>query len=316
MNELLIKLRNPFTWLILLPILLFLWFFWIFISPFFVRATAYKQYIQDTTTGYIILQPYKIQKYIRKLAPTATRWIKQIPRVTSLQPGPIRLDWFHNLTREFSLLFDYIPGTGFETHLIIREKRNSTAFIEELNSSRVLNEFCLINWRTPITSNVNKDIWINEGFIYGKKSFSNDNPLISNPIQLKNKHFLEILWINRDQNADIILESLVRCFPKLNHIHLPTWQVGLQNTAWIYLYLNLIQDNFVNGELIICPHSSADNLKIRESISTLNDWIQSQLPSPMQLEIQENPQGENLTWEIQFYDFEPHLKRALGNFSD
>ncbi|MGC8847170.1 MAG: hypothetical protein ACP5QY_15120, partial [Candidatus Hydrogenedens sp.] len=97
MNTILNTMRRPLFLLLFLFFFLLFWLSWIFISPIFSRATAYKPYIQETTTGYIILQPYKIQKYIRKLAPTATRWIKQIPRFTSLQPGPIRLDWFHNL---------------------------------------------------------------------------------------------------------------------------------------------------------------------------------------------------------------------------
>lgn len=318
MNIILNKIRNPLFLLFILFSLFIMWLSWIFISPVFLRATAYKKYVQETTTGYIILQPYKIQKYIRKLAPSATRWIKQIPRFTSLQPGPIRLDWFHNLPREFSLIFDYMPGTGFETHLIIREKRNSTAFMEELNSSHFLNEFCFINWRSPLSSNLQRDIWINEGFVYTKTSSSSINTYISSSPSnlLKNNHFLEFLWLNREQNATAILENLVRCFPRLNNANLPVWQHGLNNTEWIYFNLNLIEDNLVAGTLIIHPITPTGTIEIKEGILTLNDWVQSQLPSPIQLEIKETSHTEHLNWEIRFYGFEPQLKRALGNFSD
>ncbi len=318
MNILLNKIRSPYLFLVILLLILFLGIFWIFITPLFSRATAYAQYTQETTTGYIILQPYKVQKYIRKLAPTATRWIKQVPRFTSLQPGPIRLDWFHNLPREFSLLFDYIPGTGFETHLIIREKRNSTAFMEELNSSRFLNEFCFIEWRSSQTSNIQKDLWFNEGFIYGKKtpSFINISNSIHSSKLLKNNHLFEFLWINRDQNTDIILEHLNRCFRRLNNTYLPLWQNALQNVAWIYIHLNLVEDNLIEGICIIYPVNPTAIKDIKESVISLKEWIQSQLPSPMQLEINETPGTEHLSWKIRFYGFEPQLKRALGNFSD
>ncbi|HOQ31132.1 MAG TPA: hypothetical protein PLA12_01330 [Candidatus Hydrogenedens sp.] len=318
MNIIFNKMRNPFFLLLFFFLLLILWLSWIFVSPIFSRATAYKKYIQETTTGYIILQPYKVQKYIRKLAPTATRWIKQIPRFTSLQPGPIRLDWFHNLPREFSLLFDYIPGTGFETHLIIREKRNSTAFMEELNSSHFLNEFCFINWRSPLSSNIQRDLWINEGFVYKKTSSTSINTYKSSSSSklLKNKHLLEFLWINREQNATDILDSLVRCFPRLNNAYLPAWQRALNNTDWVYFNLNLIEDNLVAGTLIIHPITPTGTMEIKEGILTFHEWTQSQLPSPIQLEINETTSSEDLNWEIRFYDFETRLKRALGNFSD
>ncbi|MGC9054731.1 MAG: hypothetical protein ACP5KS_12720, partial [Candidatus Hydrogenedens sp.] len=275
-------------------------------------------YIQETTTGYIILQPYKIQKYIRKLAPTATRWIKQIPRFTSLQPGPIRLDWFHNLPREFSLLFDYIPGTGFETHLIIREKRNSTAFMEELNASHFLNEFCFITWRSPLSSHIQRDLWVNEGVVYKKTSSISISDFNSFPPSelLTNKHFFEFLWINREQNSIDILENLVPCFPRLNTAYLPGWRNALTNIEWIYLNLNLIEDNLIAGTISIQPLNPTTTTEIKEGMLTLKEWIQSQLPSPLQLEINESTSSEHLNWEIRFYDFEIQLKRALGNFSN
>ncbi len=318
MNLLLSKTRNPFLLLALLFFILFLVVFWIFISPLFSRATAYTQYAQENTVGYIILQPYKVQKYIRKLAPTATRWIKQVPRFTSLQPRPIRLDWFHNLPREFSLLFDYIPGTGFETGLVIKEKRNRTAFMEELNSSRFLNEFCFIEWRSSQTSYIKKDLWLNKGFVYGKKnpSFTNISNL-THPLKLlKNNHLFEFLWINRDQNADIILEHLIRCFQRLKNSYLPLWQNTLQNIDWIYLHLNLIEDNLIEGIGIIHPINPTATMDIKESVVSLKEWIQTQLPSTMQLEVNETTGEEYLSWKIRFYGFEPQLKRALGNFSD
>lgn len=318
MNIILNKIRNSFFLLLFLFFIFILWLSWIFLSPFFSRATAYKQYTHDATTGYIILQPNKVQKYIRKLAPTATRWIKQVPRFTSLQPGPIRLDWFHNLPREFSLLFDYIPGTGFETHLVIREKGNSTAFIAELNASRFLNEFCFIDWRSSQTSNVAKDLWINEGFVYGKKnpSIVNTLDLISPSKFLKGNHLFEFLWINRDQNADIILGHLTRCFRKLDNAYLPLWQNALLNVEWIYFHLDLTEDNLIEGILTTHLANSTATMSIKESVMSLKEWAQSQLLSSMQLEINEIPGTELLTWEIRFYGFEPQLKKALGNFSD
>ncbi len=318
MNTFLNKIKKTYILLALLLSPLLLWIFWTFLYPLFSRAVIYPRYIQDSTSGYIILQPYKAQKYIRKLAPTATRWIKQIPRFSSLQPGPIRLDWFHNLPREFSLLFDYIPGTGFESRLILLEKRNSTAFIEELNSSRFLNEFCFIDWRSPLSSNVQKDLWINEGFVYGKKTWPTTgiHNFVSPPKLLKNKYLLELLWINREQNAIIILENLVRCFPRLNNTYLSTWYRALNNIEWIYLHVNLVEDNLISGSLFITPLSLAETTEIKESVFTLKEWIQLQLPSPIQLEINETSNTEHLRWDVRFYDFETRLKRALGNFSD
>ena len=316
MYDILDKLKNPYLLLIVFFILLSVFFiFWIFITPLFSRATAYTRYTQDTTVGYVITQPSKIQKYIRKLAPTATRWIKQVPRFTSLQPGPIRLDWFHNLPREFSLVFNYLPGTGFETHLTIREKRNSTAFIEELHSSHFLNEFCFIEWRSHQCSNIQRDLWVDEGFIYGKTQSGYSTQEITPP-PLENNHLIELLWLNKEQNVAIVLESLTRCFPSLNSSYITPWYSALDNSAWIYLYLDLIEDDLIEGTLIISPATSIGTEGIKDGISTLQEWIQNQLPSPLKLETNEMESSVELKWKIRFYDFESQLRRALGNPAD
>lgn len=314
MNEILGKLKNPYILLIVFLLLFSIFLlFWIFIMPLFSRASAYTLYTQDTTVGYVITQPYKIQKYIRKLAPTATRWIKQVPRFTSLQPGPIRLDWFHNLPREFSLIFNYLPGTGFETHLTIREKRNSTAFIQELNSSHFLKEFCFIEWRSHQCSNIQRDLWVNDGFIYGKTQPDYSTQEII-PQPLENNHLIELLWLNKEQNAAIILESLTRCFPSLNNPYLAEWHSALADSAWIYLNSDLVEDNLIEGILIIHPTTPTGIEGIKEGIATLHEWIQYQLPSPLKIEINEVVSSSvELKWEIRFYDFESQLRRALGN---
>ncbi|HOV32518.1 MAG TPA: hypothetical protein PLX23_04050 [Candidatus Hydrogenedens sp.] len=313
MNDIFCKLKNPHILLIIFLLLLSIFLiFWIFITPLFSRATAYTRYAQDTTVGYIITQPSKIQKYIRKLAPTATRWIKQVPRFTSLQPGPIRLDWFHNLPREFSLVFNYLPGTGFETYLTILEKRNSTAFIEELHSSHFLKEFCFIEWRSHQCSNIQRDLWVDEGFIYGKMQPDYSIQEIT-PHSLENKHLIELLWLNKEQNAAIILENLTSCFKSLNNPFLTEWYSALADSSWIYLNLDLIEDNLIEGILVIYPVTPTGIEGIKEGISTLQEWVQYQLPSPIKIEINESVSSVELKWKIQFYDFESQLRRALGN---
>jgi hypothetical protein len=176
--------------------------------------------------------------------------------------------------------------------------------MEELNSSHFLNEFCFINWRSPLSSNIQRDLWINEGFVYKKTSSTSINTYKSSSSSklLKNKHLLEFLWINREQNATDILDSLVRCFPRLNNAYLPAWQRALNNTDWVYFNLNLIEDNLVAGTLIIHPITPTGTMEIKEGILTFHEWTQSQLPSPIQLEINETTSSEDLNWEIRFYD--------------
>ncbi|HOK09334.1 MAG TPA: hypothetical protein PLJ10_06695 [Candidatus Hydrogenedens sp.] len=290
--------------------------FYLYVYSSFSKATGYKYFVQDNTVGYVITQPSHIQAYIRKLAPSATRWIKQVPRFTSLQPVPIRLDWFHNLPREASLVFHYIPSMGFETRFIIREKRNSSAFIEELHASHFVKELRFIQWKSHQFANIQRDIWLNEGFIYGKPPYAQDVSIQTYTLPLQNNHLVEIFWLNTDQNLSILLDQIYQSFPSLLRNYLIDWQTAIENIYWIHSTLDLKEDNLCQGVLNIQATNPIKIDEIRQGVQSFNEWLQSQLPSSMKFELTEENNFETLTWNIRFYDFEPQLKRALGNFSN
>lgn len=309
----LIKKKNWIitTILIVLSIWLSLILFVIFFVPY--KAQAYRDFILNETTGILILQPYKVQKYISKLAPEYTKWIKQIPRFTSLQPGPIRLEGFHNLPREISLLFNHVPNIGNEVYLIVNEKKNSRVFIEEINDSGFIKNLCFAKWDSLRLSPYKSSIWYVKGYF---QTVSENRILTSPQFEeklLSRKHLLEIYWNNSHSNLIGIKETLLLCYkPKGISQYLSCLEYLSQEVLELHLYLDLVEDNLIKGYLSISSVDSSQSIDL--CIQQFSEWIRSQLPNDINFEIYlSNAENNRAKWEIVFSQFEPHLRRALGS---
>ncbi|MCX8065261.1 MAG: hypothetical protein N3G21_08835 [Candidatus Hydrogenedentes bacterium] len=307
--------KNKTAILLITLTLLLLWLLLVFIIifSFSPKAQAYKNFIQNETIGIIILQPYKIQNYISKLAPSYTKWIKQIPRFTSLQPGPIRLEWFHNLPREISLLFNHIPNIGNEVYFVVNEKRNSEVFVNEVNDSGFIRNLCFTKWDSSKLSLYKDAIWYAKGYYqveFEKQGF------ILQPLQenlITNKHLLEIYWDNTNSDLAKLKELIISCYrPKGITPYLSCLDYLSHEISWLHLYLNLNEDNLVYGILRVSSTSNTQSTDL--CLQQFVEWIKSQLPNDISLEVNLSEiNGNIITWEIIFSQFEHHLRRLLGS---
>jgi hypothetical protein len=107
---------------------------------------SHATHLTPSTAIRVVLQPARVQGYVSRLAPTATRYVKGIPRLTSMQPGPIRLDWIHTLPYEFTLLFAQ-DAADFQTVLLfVKENPDGRNFAGVLNDSSLFRDLRAVDW--------------------------------------------------------------------------------------------------------------------------------------------------------------------------
>ncbi len=311
---LLIKNRKNIIILLALCIL-FLSFSTFLVSMYLIpyNANAYKSFVQEGTSGIIVTQPYKIQSYISKLAPEYTKWIKQIPRFTSLQPGPIRLEWFHNLPREISLVFNYFPNVGHEVFLIVNEKKNSTIFVNEVNDSGFLRHLCFTKWDSLRVAPYKSSIWFGKGYVHISSETQTSRRQTSQRVPLSNNHLIEIYWDNSYSDLSTLKELILSCYkPRGITPYLPCLDYLSIEILWLYLYLNLIEDDLIKGNLKVS--SSANYEYVDSCINKIFEWIQKQIPNDVHLIATfRGLENGTITYEVEFSKFEQHLRKALGN---
>lgn len=100
---------------------------------------------QDTAVR-VILKPVLIQSYVSSLAPTGSKFIKGIPKVSSLQQFAFRTEWIHKMPFEFSFLLDQRSPEHFGVLLFIREHPTSESFADLVNGSNFFTDLYPIVW--------------------------------------------------------------------------------------------------------------------------------------------------------------------------
>ena len=119
---------------------------WFFSLP---GAANHDQYVQDTTTVRMVLQPSRVQGYVSDLAPQATKLVDAIPKFTSTQNRAYRIDWIHKLPHEITFLFSRVSRDRLEVLLYVNELPEADSFSREVNNSGFWGRARGIYWDNP-----------------------------------------------------------------------------------------------------------------------------------------------------------------------
>ena len=165
---------------------------------------SHERYLEPGVFVRASLQPARAQRYVSRLAPTATRFITTVPKVTSLQPRAFRVDWVHTLPYEFTLLFaSVLPGeTGVA--LFVNTVPEDTGFPQEFNQSpffRDARRMAQIEWDRESLALVEKHVHTATGRIYLPRTGGAAQTLSAldeRPPRWTGKHLVECSAVNRN----------------------------------------------------------------------------------------------------------------------
>jgi hypothetical protein len=109
-------------------------------------ALRHADFLRPETAVRAVLCPALVQSYVSSLAPTATRFVRGIPRLSSMQGGPIRFDWVHKMPLETAFLFDQAFPGRFGVTLFFQENTTGEPLDELVNNSSFMNDLQPILW--------------------------------------------------------------------------------------------------------------------------------------------------------------------------
>ena len=122
------------------------WWF-LFLGP--GSATRHEAYLRPDTAVRAVLSPARVQAYVSSLAPTATRFVRGVPKLSSMQGGPIRFDWLHKMPLEMAFLLDQAMPGRFGVTLFLQEHPAGEPLDDLISGSSFLADLRPIQWAGP-----------------------------------------------------------------------------------------------------------------------------------------------------------------------
>lgn len=119
-------------------------YYWFFVRP--VYGVFHESMLAPDTAVRVVLKPVLVQSYVSSLAHTATKYIKGIPKVSSLQQFSFNTDWIHKMPFEFSFLFDQRSPERLGVLLFVKEHPASESFASLVNGSGFFRDLYPIDW--------------------------------------------------------------------------------------------------------------------------------------------------------------------------
>lgn len=119
-------------------------YYYFFIRPLY--GVAHESYLLKDTAIRAVIKPPFVQSYVSSLANPATRFVKGVPKVTSLQNFVFRTEWIHKMPFEFTFLLDQRSPDFLGVQLFIQENPASESFGDLLNTSGFFYELRPIQW--------------------------------------------------------------------------------------------------------------------------------------------------------------------------
>ena len=165
---------------------------------------SHERYLEPGVLARASLQPARAQRYVSRLAPTATRFITTVPKVTSLQARAFRVDWVHTLPYEFTLLFASAPPGETSVMLFVNTLPEDTGFPQEFNQSsffRDARRMAQIEWDRESLALVEKHVYTATGRISlppGGGAAQTLSTLDERPPQWTGNHLVECSAVNRN----------------------------------------------------------------------------------------------------------------------
>ena len=175
-------------------------------------ATRHEAYLRPDTAMRAVLCPARVQSYVSSLAPTATRFVHGIPKLSSMQGGPIRFDWLHKMPFEMAFLFDQAMPGRFGVTLFLQENPAGEPLDDLINGSSFLADLRPIVWNSPVMRREAGGTLLVDGQVdipqetrdLAARMWPQYQPVDAPPIA--GNHFLEI-GINNGSGALVQLEG-------------------------------------------------------------------------------------------------------------
>lgn len=182
---------------------------WLALYVFHPGRVSHAEYLPPNNAIRIALQPFRVQSRVSDLVPTATRFIKQVPKFTSMQGRPFRIDWIHHLPYEFTFLLQQDTPDALGVRLYVNEKPDMKSFVSELNNSGFFGAVRGVVWNPPRLHAEGQTSWMTDGSMplpthtqeYVRQVFGNAG--IPDAVDYTGEHFFEMTGVN---NAGAFLE--------------------------------------------------------------------------------------------------------------
>ena len=276
----------------------------------------HNDFLAPDTAVRAVTQPAKIQGYISGLAPTATRFVSGIPRLSSTQPKGMRIDWVHTLPHEFTLLFDQQAPEALGVALFVSEHPESNDFAGVVNGSAFFGDLRFVQWTPPQLLTKDGGVLVARGAISVPvpvqervaTAWPGYVPLEAPPIS--GKHLVEIAVDNRNGALMEIHGALMRAYRAWGDVQLHEDLMAIWPDI---LRANVTADLTQDDELTI--HVHAECVSQPESVPETIDALAHDLATLGSLQLDGSTHWEtHLTAQGHYRvsGFESRLRRALG----
>lgn len=118
---------------------------------FFLRprtGVTHEAFLVPDTAVRAVLKPVLVQDYVSSLAPAGTRFVKGVPKFTSLQQFSFRTEWIHKMPFEFTFLMDQRSPDFLGVILYVQEHPAAEAFDDLVNDSGFFRALYPIQWES------------------------------------------------------------------------------------------------------------------------------------------------------------------------
>jgi len=119
-------------------------YYWFFVRPTY--GVFHEPLMAQDTAVRVVLKPVLVQSYVSSLAHTATKYIKGIPKLSSMQQFAFNTEWIHKMPFEFSFLFDQRSPEHLGVLLFVKEHPTSESFASLVNGSGFFYDLHPIDW--------------------------------------------------------------------------------------------------------------------------------------------------------------------------
>ncbi len=119
-------------------------YYYFFIRP--RQGISHEAFLVQDTAVRLVIKPALVQSYVSSLAPVGTRFVKGIPRVTSLQQFSFRTEWVHKMPFEFTFLLDQRSPDFLGVLLFVQEHPASESFADLVDDSGFFHALHPIRW--------------------------------------------------------------------------------------------------------------------------------------------------------------------------
>ncbi|HDP34268.1 MAG TPA: hypothetical protein ENN29_04060 [Candidatus Hydrogenedentes bacterium] len=291
---------------------------------FFVRPTYgvfHESLMENDTAVRVVLKPVLVQSYVSSLAPTGSKFIKGVPKVSSLQQFAFRTEWIHKMPFEFSFLLDQRSPEHFGVLFFVREHPTSESFADLVNDSGFFNALYPLRWEQqrvsrqsaaqlaaratlPIPETIRGEV---------SKAWPNYAPIDAPPVT--GRHFIEVAVNNRNGALMELHGALARAVApwadgNLERRMLQLWPV-IEEAR---LVGNLAANNRLvfKGE-VLCRNAveAGDVRRLAENAgAAIGEYLRSTHGFHLTGGVEVS--GSSAQAEYVLTGFEPQLRRALG----